>query len=455
MPSLSSNLPPQTGQQINSSPLTGSFAPNQSKTPFPSNISPGSHLAETPYSKNEKAFLVPCSLRFVNTQAFAKTVILAKHMAQADQGSEFNMITAEFVAQLGLQQRSLSEVGFAEGRMTMRTADKRETTLYHYVCLDIGVEGIWRSIRCFVAPELEEYRKRSRYLSAETQMLLGIPWLFDVNAVIRIREFKVEVGDPSIGESVRAITGPEHAFCRDHNLLMYRKDSLEANPMLHNLQSYVYQSYATESVLNGDSSDGQPPSERPAGGDLASPQPASQESAGGQPTTETSASQDPASGEVPAHSAALDSGTPASGAQSSGAQANEASADGKPATRVATSDTSSEGFTLREVWHDFTVSQFDISDIPSWGYFKDDGVPTAGIQSQGVWVNLSHFINLLKADSTLPAVDGRPKLDNGYFQMLTTWFPSTSAYPGNADALLGMFLAAFFDPLTGAQIMCK
>ena len=406
----------------------------------------GSKLAERSYSKSEKAFLIPCTLRVVNTQGFAETITLAKHMAQADQGSEFNMITSELVDELGLQQRSLSEVGFAEGCMTMKTADRRETTLYHYVCLELGVEDVWRSIYCFVAPQFREGRKRREFLSEESHILLGIPWLFDVNAVIRIREFKVEVGDPLIGESVKAITSPEHAFCRSHNLLMYRKDSLEADPMLQNLWSRVRQSCATEPVLNGNIGYGQPASASAAGGGPTSQQSATQGLTAGQPTTENSVSQEPTS----------NSRAPTHEVQSNEAQANGATANGGSATGVVTSGTTSPtGLNLREVWHDFAVSEFDISDVPSWGYFKNDGVPTASIHNQGVWVNLTEFISLLKADSILPAVDGRPKLDDGYFQMLTTWFPSTSAYPENADAILGMFLAAFFDPPTGAQILCE
>lgn len=57
-------------------------------------------------------------------------------------------------------------------------------------------------------------------------LLLGIPWLYSVNAQLSICHSKIEVGDPEIGEAVCAVVGPELVYCHDHNLLMYSKGIL-------------------------------------------------------------------------------------------------------------------------------------------------------------------------------------------------------------------------------------
>ena len=48
---------------------------------------------------------------------------------------------------------------------------------------------------------------------------------------------KIKVGDPSIGETIREVVGPELVDCHDHNLLMYPKDvlpdSMTARPHHH------------------------------------------------------------------------------------------------------------------------------------------------------------------------------------------------------------------------------
>ncbi|SLM35366.1 hypothetical protein LPUS_04613 [Lasallia pustulata] len=124
--------------------------------------------------------------------------------------------------QLGLHLYSLSDVGFAG--LTMKTADHRETLLHHWVYLDLGVEDIWRQICCFVAPELPFPVPGMEHLS----LLLGIPWLYSVNATIGIWGSRIEIGDPAAGETIRDIVEPELVFSKDHNLLMYPRAILTA-----------------------------------------------------------------------------------------------------------------------------------------------------------------------------------------------------------------------------------
>ena len=165
----------------------------------------------------DKAFRIPCKVR-----VGGKELTLQRHQVQADQGSDMNVVSLAMAKQLGLEIRALSDVGFAG--LTMKTADNRETRLHHWVYLEIGVEGIWRTIRCFVAPDLDLPQKPD-HLS----LLLGIPWLYSVNAIIGIRGSRIEIGDPAVGESIRDVIGPELVFSKEHNLLMYPKAILTSN----------------------------------------------------------------------------------------------------------------------------------------------------------------------------------------------------------------------------------
>ena len=60
-------------------------------------------------------------------------------------------------------------------------------------------------------------------MSEEPRLLLGLSWLYSVNAVISMRQSSIQIGDSFIGERVRYITGPELIYHRDHNMLMYLK----------------------------------------------------------------------------------------------------------------------------------------------------------------------------------------------------------------------------------------
>lgn len=58
------------------------------------------------------------------------------------------------------------------------------------------------------------------------RILLGIQWLYSVNAIICIRPSSIQVGDPEMGEAPRHVTGPEMVFHKDHMMLMYPKACL-------------------------------------------------------------------------------------------------------------------------------------------------------------------------------------------------------------------------------------
>lgn len=166
----------------------------------------------------DKAFRVPSMIKKPN----GAEVKLEKSQTQADQGSDMNVLSTGLVRMLGLPKYLLSDIGFKG--LSMRTADHRDTVLQHWVWLHIGVEGIWRNIRCFVAPEVVAVTEsgRAEYLS----LILGIPWLYSVDASISIRQSTIFIGDRTIGEEVRGVVGPEMVFCKDHNLLMYPKAAM-------------------------------------------------------------------------------------------------------------------------------------------------------------------------------------------------------------------------------------
>lgn len=166
----------------------------------------------------DKAFRVPATVKRPNGSELS----LEKSHTQADQGSDMNVISAGLVRVLGLPTCKLSDIGFRG--LSMRTADHRDTVLEFWVWVHIGVEGIWRNIRCFVAPEVVSVTEsgRSEYLS----LILGIPWLYSVDASISIRQSTIFIGDRTIGEEVRGVVGPEMVFCKDHNLLMYPKAAM-------------------------------------------------------------------------------------------------------------------------------------------------------------------------------------------------------------------------------------
>lgn len=158
----------------------------------------------------EKAFRIPCTIRHSSGQE----IILEKCQTHADQGSEMNVISSAMAVKLGLQFQDLASVGFRG--LSMQTADHNDAMLHHWVSLDVGVEGLWRTVRCFVGPD-------GRAGRSHLSLLLGLPWLYAVNAMIDIRGFRILIGDSNIGEKIRAITGPELVFHSDYNLLLYPK----------------------------------------------------------------------------------------------------------------------------------------------------------------------------------------------------------------------------------------
>ena len=190
----------------------------------------------------DKAFRVLCSIQ----KPDGTEVQLDKRYVQADQGSDMNVISAGLVRHLHLDLHSLAEVGFKG--LSMRTADHRDTVLHHWVWLRVIVEGIIREIRCFMAPEVTSITStgETEYLS----LILGLPWLYSVDALISIRQSTIMVDDASIGETVRGAVDPELVFYKDHNLLMYPKSVMTVPEKAEDVESSNSESSDSEDDLS-------------------------------------------------------------------------------------------------------------------------------------------------------------------------------------------------------------
>jgi len=55
-------------------------------------------------------------------------------------------------------------------------------------------------------------------------LILGLPWVYSVDAKISIRGSITTVGD------IRDVVGPELIFCKNHNLLMYSRSVMAVPP---------------------------------------------------------------------------------------------------------------------------------------------------------------------------------------------------------------------------------
>ena len=342
------------------------------KTPAKKAKLSGSHMSGNLQSLT-KVFRLPCIVRtWSDNEETVKDVGLERDIIQLDQGSDFNLISDQLAIELGLVIQALPQSSFQGGALKMRTSEGRERELKEFTTFDLGVSTVWRTVQCFVLPT--DITKR--HSSDDVQLLLGMPWLHDANAIINIRDSSVDIGDPLRGESLERIRGPRLRFRKDHSLIMYGVDEVSIHEAMYQ------QSFSTQVVPNG----------------------------------------------LPNGDADSD-------------------ADDEPS--------------LQDIWHDFGISQFEMGELPNWAYFQDYEAPDvdpdfSATDSPGdqAYVDLAKFVELLKWDNGLPPMDGRPKLDDAYFNMLANWLPAPGQYEGGADALLGILLTALLDSDDAAQIFC-
>ena len=116
-----------------------------------------------------------------------------------------------------LKLRFLSKMRFS--KMSIQCADNCEILLHYWIYLEVKMKNIWKQIQCFVISHTQAEFQFSEKLS----FLLNLFWLFTVNVIIYICDFKIEVDNSTVKEKSHAIVDLELIFCWDHNLLMYSK----------------------------------------------------------------------------------------------------------------------------------------------------------------------------------------------------------------------------------------
>lgn len=57
-------------------------------------------------------------------------------------------------------------------------------------------------------------------------MLLGLPWLYSVDAVIGIRDGSIGIRDALANEKPGLVQGPELVFSPEHSMLLYPKSAV-------------------------------------------------------------------------------------------------------------------------------------------------------------------------------------------------------------------------------------
>ena len=204
----------------------------------------------------ERAFRFYGSIRPSSPQTLRIDPPTSPCLVQADQGSDFNIVSEHFIRQSGTPICPLSSIGYTGQSLKVRMADGRLIVFTHAANFEIGFAGVWRRIDCLVLPD-------GTWSRADHQLLLGIPWLYDVKAVLNIRDFTLELGDPSNGEEIQLIRGPKQNYDGKNSLRMYPVDEISrlcAEGLDSTGQSFATQ--ATNGVVNG-LVNGNPPINQP------------------------------------------------------------------------------------------------------------------------------------------------------------------------------------------------
>jgi hypothetical protein len=162
----------------------------------------------TKYKDRLKCFRLSVTLSFKKAGRWYRVSL--DESAQADQGSEINVISRQLVEGLGMTTFPLTEVGF--GSLHMLTSDGRHTLVTDFVAVKVLCEGITREIWAVVRP--------GPYTNNDNKLLLGLPWLWDVNAYFDIRQSSLRIGDTSRGERSVTISGPLLSPMSAHRLTL-------------------------------------------------------------------------------------------------------------------------------------------------------------------------------------------------------------------------------------------
>lgn len=132
-------------------------------------------------------------------------------MIQTNQDFDINVLFIKLIKKLSLKLKFLFEINFQN--LSMQTTNHREIVLHHWVWLFVDVIEIWRKIRCFVTSNTNNYKK----------LLFDIFWLYNVNVIISIRLFIIQIENFIVKKIIHQIIDSKLIYHFDHNLLIYSK----------------------------------------------------------------------------------------------------------------------------------------------------------------------------------------------------------------------------------------
>ena len=121
-----------------------------------------------------------------------KRLSLTSDQTQADQGSEVNLMSRELAHDKGMRTFRLSDVGF--GGLKILTSDGNKVPVDDFVALKVTCQGIVREVWAIIRPA-QDHRPEG------CDLFLGLPWLWEVDAVFNIRSSTLEIGDQERGET--------------------------------------------------------------------------------------------------------------------------------------------------------------------------------------------------------------------------------------------------------------
>ncbi|CAH0014488.1 unnamed protein product [Clonostachys rhizophaga] len=169
----------------------------------------------------------PKSFQFDVTIGFGKggknKFTLTAEEVQGDQGSDCNIVDFSLVREHEIPVRDLSEVNFHG--LHMITADHNMTPVTQFIQMVVTCQGIVREQLAIVRPVL-----RNRHpLKNSNRLLLGLPWLWDVNAFFDIRGSCLTIGDASLGEKPVVLRGPAMSLGPEQRLMLALADDVESD----------------------------------------------------------------------------------------------------------------------------------------------------------------------------------------------------------------------------------
>jgi len=166
--------------------------------------------------RGPQPFRLTVDLRFNVNGVAAKpggtaSLTLFAPAVQVDQGAELSLVSRDLVSENDMVLYPLSAVGM--GNWEFRTADGTRHSVSHFVSLQVEVGDIKRCIWAVV-------QSSSDMPGTETKLLLGLPWLFDVNCHINIRDWSIEIGDTELGEKRTVLNSGKLRMAVGHGILL-------------------------------------------------------------------------------------------------------------------------------------------------------------------------------------------------------------------------------------------